>query len=83
MRLQTLLYLLPVVLFSPVITAQALQNDPEINKMVGEIKATSLENTVVKLVFVKSNAALLYCMVMIENNYMYLVLLSSRFEMKN
>ena len=50
MRLQKILYLLPLVLFSPVITAQTLQNDPEINKMVGEIKATSLENTVVKLV---------------------------------
>jgi hypothetical protein len=38
-----------VVLFSPVITAQALQNDPEISKMVNEIKASSLD-TVVKLV---------------------------------
>jgi Zn-dependent M28 family amino/carboxypeptidase len=50
MKLQTILCLLPVLLFSPVITAQAPQNDPEINKMVGEIKANSLENTVVKLV---------------------------------
>lgn len=50
MTLQKILYLLPLVLFSPVLISQTLQNDPEINKMVGEIKATSLESTVVKLV---------------------------------
>jgi Zn-dependent M28 family amino/carboxypeptidase len=50
MRLQKILYLLPMVLFSPVINAQAQQNDPEINKMVSEIKAANLESTVVKLV---------------------------------
>jgi Zn-dependent M28 family amino/carboxypeptidase len=42
--------MLPMVLFSPVINAQAQQNDPEINKMVSEIKAANLESTVVKLV---------------------------------
>jgi hypothetical protein len=50
MRLQKTLHVANGAFFSPVINAQAQQNDPEINKMVSEIKAANLESTVVKLV---------------------------------
>lgn len=50
MKLRTIFYLIPLVFFSPILYSQTVLNDPEINKMITEIKSENLENTVKKLV---------------------------------
>lgn len=49
MKPQFLIYLFTLLFFSPLIQSQT-NDDPEIRKMITEVKAESLENTVVKLV---------------------------------
>ncbi|AWG20333.1 peptidase M28 [Flavobacterium faecale] len=50
MKLSTILFSLSFLFFSTIATAQIKNSDPEIDKMISEIKAENLENTVIKLV---------------------------------
>jgi len=50
MKLKSIICLIPLLLFSSIVSSQTVLNDPEINKMITEVKAENLEITVKKLV---------------------------------
>ncbi|HSD07735.1 M28 family metallopeptidase [Flavobacterium sp.] len=50
MSLKSIIYSIPLVFFTSILSSQTVLNDPEINKMVTEVKAENLEITIKKLV---------------------------------